>query len=226
MNLTERTQLLSPERIAKFDNHLNTYGLCSGKGSPNGEMCIEALITQILDEPFSDEPECVTAEIRNFKISLNDTNWSSNQARAVGLRNIGIAQIGSKGVVDGPEFLKGLQTKIIGVLIPDIFRKIFKNKKEILLLVDICEKQPTRENCLILKNASSAADAAYAYYASSAAAASAYADAAYASDAASAYAAAAYTSDAASADYYLIMCANLALEVLKEMNSPGCAWLG
>ena len=66
MNLTERTQLLSPERIAKFDNHLNTYGLCSGKGSPNGEMCIEALITQILDEPFSDEPECVTAEIRNF----------------------------------------------------------------------------------------------------------------------------------------------------------------
>ena len=225
MNLTERTQLLSPERIAKFDNHLNTYGLCSGKGSPNGEMCIEALITQILDEPFSDEPECVTAEIRNFKISLNDTNWSSNQARAVGLRNIGIAQIGSKGVVDGPEFLKGLQTKIIGVLIPVIFRKIFKNKKEILLLVDICEKQPTRENCLILKNAASA-DAAYAYYASSAAAAAAYADVAYASDAASAYAAAAYTSDAASADYYLIMCANLALEVLKEMNSPGCAWLG
>src|SRR5262245_36058632 len=93
-----------PEVITKFDKILGR-GLCAGLGSPSGQMCIEAAISQAMGLPFNDEPECVAESVRRYKITLNDSGrWRSPQSRAEALRDIGIAQIGSKGIVNDTEF--------------------------------------------------------------------------------------------------------------------------
>src|SRR6185295_6211374 len=62
-------------------------GLCVGKGKPVlGQMCVEAAVCFALGEPHSDEPSCVGSAVRAFKIRLNDSPWSSDQARAKGMR--------------------------------------------------------------------------------------------------------------------------------------------
>jgi hypothetical protein len=100
-----------PNVIEKFDKILER-GLCKGVGSPDGQMCIEAAITQALGLPFNDNPECVAPAVRAYKIRLNDAyGWASPASRAVALRSIGIAQIGSKGVVDDVEFAKRIAEK-------------------------------------------------------------------------------------------------------------------
>jgi hypothetical protein len=231
-----KTPLLSDERIEKFDRILSR-GLCRGMGTSDGQMCIEAAITQALDLPLSDVPNCVTQEIRDFNISLNVKGWSSPHARAKHLRDLGIAQIGSLGVVNGKEFLRHLQRKIIGVLLPDLFRKVFNNKKDILLLVQACEQEPTVKNCQLLEYATYATYSAYSAYAgllglravhAANAAKNAAKNAADAANAASSanivYNTTCFAS-AANPNYYFIMCADLALEVLKGLKSPGCEWL-
>ena len=94
-------------------------GLCCGKGVPTpGQMCVEAAVCYGLGLPFGDDPECVEPAIRSFKISLNDRGWSSPAARAKGLRRIGIAQLGSRGTVDGKEFITRLAERVIRVIVP------------------------------------------------------------------------------------------------------------
>lgn len=179
--------MLDKSTIEKFDKIL-TRGLCCGLGHSEGQMCIEQAITVVLNLPFSDRPtKCVTDEIIDFKISLNDKGWSSPENRAKHLRNIGLAQIGSKGIVNGQEFLQKLQIKIIGRLIPDLFRTF--GSKGMLVVADICENASTVENA-----AEIAAKIAYG----------------------------ADLTKKKPQDYYLIMCADLALEVLKDLKSPGC----
>ena len=70
-----------PSVIKKFDA-IVARGFCAGKGSPDGQMCVEAAITQAMGLPFSDEPSCVEPVIRTYKIILNDAKWSSPEARA------------------------------------------------------------------------------------------------------------------------------------------------
>src|SRR3990167_7870353 len=111
--------------IPKFDAIL-ARGLCEGVGSREGQMCIEAAICAALDLPHGDNPSCVEPTIRSYKISLNDKKWTSAEARAKGLRNLGIAQIGSNGVVDGREFKKRLAKRTIQVLLPEMVRSIPK----------------------------------------------------------------------------------------------------
>ena len=91
--------------VKKFDSIL-AAGLSKGLGSRGSQVCIEAAICQVLDLPHSDDPGCVAASVRSFKIRLNDSNWSSSKARAAGLRDLGLAQLGSLGVVDDFEFIK------------------------------------------------------------------------------------------------------------------------
>src|SRR3990167_2568340 len=113
-----------PTIIPKFDKILER-GLCSGVGKRDGQMCIEAAICAALDLPHGDNPSCVASAVRSYKIALNDKKWGSPESRAKGLRDIGIAQIGSKGVVDDREFVKRLAEKTIRVLIPTLFRERF-----------------------------------------------------------------------------------------------------
>jgi hypothetical protein len=180
--------------IKKFDSILS-HGLSSGLGHRGEQVCIEAAICETLGLPHSDDPKCVASAVRSFKISLNDSQWSSPQARAKGLRDLGIAQLGSLGVVDNVEFSKRLAEKLIRVLIPKLFRELFAGNKTLQDAADRCEKEGT----------SDAADAA--------------ARAAYAARAADA---AAY----AAGDSYLILAAQLALDTLRELNSPGVTLLG
>src|SRR3990167_9149686 len=188
--------------IPKFDAILSR-GLCSGVGDRDGQMCIEAAICAALDLPHGDNPSCVEPAIRSYKIALNDKTWTSPKARAKGLRNLGIAQIGSNGVVDGHEFTKRLAKRTIQVLLPEMVRSIPRLAKQ-AQLAKVCEREGTFEAAIDLGRALYAA----AFYAAANAAADA-ADAAanaYAADdaadaAANAYAAddAAYAADAAAA---------------------------
>jgi hypothetical protein len=47
-------------------------------------MCVEAAVCYALGLPHSDNPPCVGYAVRQYKIRLNDSNWSSNEARAKG----------------------------------------------------------------------------------------------------------------------------------------------
>jgi hypothetical protein len=228
--------------IEKFDKILER-GLCVGVGRADGQMCIEAAITQAMGLPFNDEPACVSAAVCRYKIRLNDSlRWKSPESRAKGLRDLGIAQIGSAGVVEDREFSKRLAEKTIRVLIPTLFRdlKVTRENPRCMAAADRCEKEGSYEAAREARAAAAAyadadAAAAAAAYADAAAAAAAYADAAYADAYAAAAADAAYAAayaaaaaayaDADAAEKYLLLSASLALEVLRELKSPGCEWV-
>ena len=233
--------------IPKFDDILSR-GLCVGVGDRDGQMCIEAAICAAMDLPHGDEPDCVAKSVRSYKIILNDSSWSGAAARARGLRNLGIAQIGSRGVVDDQEFAKRLTEQTIRELIPTLFREVFPDRQECLDAADRCASEGTTASAdsaaSAARVAASAARAAWAAGADRVAASAAWAAgaagaagadrAAWAADRAAgaagaadraAGAAGAADRAAGAADKYLLLSASLALEVLRELNSPGCEWL-
>jgi hypothetical protein len=242
--------------VTKYDSILQ-LGLSHGMGEQGGQMCIEAAICYTLGLPHSDDPRCVAKSVRAFKIRLNDKKWSSPQARAKGLRDLGLAQLGSLGIVNDKEFVTKLAEKTIRILIPKLFRSLPNSTEAMLATADRCELEGADAAIYAVDAAADAAaaadadaadaaiyaaDAIYAaaiyantayaaaIYANAAAvdaaaaAANAAANAAYANAAANAAAAAAYA-NAAKTDEYLILSANLALEILKELKSPGCELL-
>jgi hypothetical protein len=217
--------------VAKFDAIL-ARGLSSGVGERSGQMCIEAAICAVLDLPHDDDPGCVAPAVRAFKIKLNDGRWSSPAARAKGLRELGLAQLGSAGTITDEQFTDLLAERTIRVLIPRLFRTILVKHPDCLAAAERCEKEGTVYAAYAAYAAAdaayAAADAAYAAaYTADAARAVCAADAAYAA-ACAAYAAA-YTACAAdaarAADEYLLLSAQIALDVLAELKSPGCALL-
>ena len=206
--------------VAKYDEVLSR-GLSYGIGNRDGQMCIEAAICTALGLPHGDDPQCVAASVRIFKITLNDSNWSSQKARAAGLHDLGLAQLGSLGVVDDVKFTSMLAERTTRKLIPTLFREVFPNNQKCLEAAHRCESEGTDAAAVAAAYATAAStSAAYAARAASYAAVAAYTRA----STSAAYAtAAAYA--ATSADEYLSMAANLALEVLRELNSPGIALL-
>ena len=237
--------------VAQFDSILSK-GLSQGLGHRHtGEMCIEAAICTVLDLPHGDDPGCVAKSVRSFKISLNDRNWSSPQARAQGLRDLGLAQLGSLGVVSDVEFVFLVAKKTIQRILPPLFRSF--HRAEFDLVAERCEKEGTKEAAyaanaayMAAYAASAATNAAYmaAYAASAATNAAAYAasaatnaatnaaaNAAYMAVNAAAHAAAHAAAKAVNAaatptpDFYLLLSASIALETLRELNSPGIALL-
>lgn len=99
-------------------NTLLKRGLSCGVGQRDEAMCIEAVICETmglhkgLDETsdrLQDHPPCVLDAVADLKIELNDEGaWGSAQARARGLRDLGLAQLGSKGVIKEKAFLQAL----------------------------------------------------------------------------------------------------------------------
>jgi hypothetical protein len=73
----------------------------------------------------NDKPSCVGSAVRDFKIGLNDSDWSSDQARAKGLRKLAIAQLGSDQI-DQQKFTELLLLKTIQQLAPLLFREMAK----------------------------------------------------------------------------------------------------
>src|SRR6202522_1377095 len=186
-------------------------GLCSGVGVPElGKMSVEAAVCYALGLPHGDEPSCVSRALRSFKIKLNDAKWSSNTARAKGLRRLALVQLGSAGHLDDRKFAKRVAKLAIQKAVPAALRaaasihKDAKHREALLEHASICEREGTRQAALDAKKAAAAAaaDAAAGDYAAYAAAyagpnpAGALRRAAYAADYA-AYAAAAAAAAAA-----------------------------
>ena len=106
-------------------------GLCVGLGNPvPGQMCIEAAVCYALGQPHSDEPECVHNAVRAFKIPLNDSLWSSNEARAQGMRRLAIAQLGTDDKsFDSKKFIEVLIEQTIRKIVPRALRASIKGLK-------------------------------------------------------------------------------------------------
>ena len=211
-------------------------GLVRGMGEPvPGQMCVEAAICYALGEGHSDKPSCVEPTVRSCKIALNDMSWSSDMARAKGMRKVAIAQLGSLGVVDAAQFAQRLATLTIQLIVPIALRAAAAeqnepHKSQLEDAAQACEQNPTQKTADAADAAASATASTAAHAAAraaSAADAAAYAAAdaaAYAADAA-AYAAA-YAADAAAyTDEILTVFADMILEVLIELESPGCEYL-
>jgi hypothetical protein len=227
-------------------------GLVNGLGQPEpGKMCVEAAISYALGLDHGDDPGCVMQSLRHLKIRLNDSDrWTSNKARAEGLRRLAIAQLGSKGM-DERDFAKRVATMTIRTVVPSALRAAARrltgeHPTKLLAVALKCENEPTEANAreanktayaaayaaVADANAADAANAAAVAYAADAAAnaAAAYAAnaAAYAANAADAYAAvadanAAYAAYAA--EQVLVTFAENVVQILIEMKAPGCQWL-
>ena len=120
MVATKHTKLT--KAIARKIVELVDCGLVKGKGVQEpGKMCVEAAVCCALGLPHSDDPPCVGKSVREFKISLNDSDWSSDMARAKGLRRLAIAQLGSDAL-NQTEFVTNLQRAVIKYVVPAALR--------------------------------------------------------------------------------------------------------
>jgi hypothetical protein len=224
INHPNRGKLDSPEITTAIVTKLLEIvdaGLVNGVGNPiPGQMCVEAAVCFALGLPHGDDPKCVEPTLRSLKIRLNDSRWSSDQARAKGLRRLAVVQLGSKGHLDAKEFVTRCAVLATKTCVPAALRaaaSIHKSPDHVKALRDAanrCEIEGSRQSALdareIAKAARDAASAdAYAY---------AYADAA----AAYAYAAYAYGGggDKSLADF-----AEGVVQILIAMDVPGAQWL-
>lgn len=188
-------------------------GLSQGLGIQEpGKMCVEAAVCYALGLPHGDNPPCVGAAVRAFKIRLNDSGWSSSEARAKGMRKLAIAQLGSDQI-DQKEFARLIAEETIRVIVPIALReaaKVVKSHAKALEAAAVeCEQQGTAQSA---KKARSAAASAYAA-----------ADTAAYAAAATEVAAAAAADDR---DRVLSVMADLGVKVLVRLGALGCQWLG
>ena len=188
-------------------------GLVRGVGDPEpGKMCVEAAVCYAMGLPHGDNPECVSPALRALKIQLNDKEWSSNQARAKGLRRLAIAQLGSRGALDEKEFLARVVEMTIRKIVPRALRSAASAKgnaehaEKLEAAAVRCEAEGTKAAAYAANAAAyaayadaNAADAA-AYAVNAAAYAAAYAAANAAAYAANAAAYAAYAAAYAAAN--------------------------
>ncbi len=215
---------ITKELVTKI-NKLLDEGLVCGLGNPiPGKMCVEALICYALDLPHGDEPNCVSPAIRSLKIRLNDSNWSSNKARAEGMRNLAILQLGTNNNFSDVDFTHKVAMFSCCEFLPFFLRDIDKEKKWFTeeLESGLRNAKTLEEAKNAAANAAYAADAATDAADAADAAATATDAAAYAAYAAYAAANAAANAAAANADdKYLNLFAKGVERILIEMNVPG-----
>ena len=195
------------EKVVELIGH----GLVSGLGNPTpGEMCVEAVVCHALGLPHGDDPGCVSPSLRRLKIRLNDAPWSSNQARAHGLRRLALAQLGSQGAIDESVFRQRVVEMTIRKVVPVGVRaaaRLNPTHAEALEAAAVrCEQEGTRDAARIAAAAADGADASADYAADAAA---------YGADAA----------DARTRDRVLAQFAEWVVEILSDLNAPGCQWL-
>src|SRR5208337_959200 len=216
------------EEVAKRVIEVVDAGLTSGVGiRVPGKMCVEAAVCYALGLAHGDDPGCVAPALRALKIRLNDASWSSNQARARGLRRLAVAQLGSTDVLDETEFVRRIADHAIRVSTPKALRMaaMLIEEKDLAALIAAarrCEVEGSIAAANAAADAANAADAvayaAYAAYAAGAAAAAANA-------AAAAYADVGGAAASAARDKSLSEYAEAVVQILIEMKAPGCEWL-
>lgn len=125
-------------------------GLVYGVGKPEpGKMCVEAAVCYAMGLPHSDKPTCVSPSLRALMVWLNDSSWSSKDARAKGLRRLAVAHLGSAGVLDEKEFIRRVVDLAIRKYVPIALRAAAKihpdshHKTKLLDAATRCEKEGT-----------------------------------------------------------------------------------
>ena len=127
-------------------------GLWKGMGVPiPGKMCIESAVCFAMGLPHGDQPPCVSPIIRKLAICLNDADWSSNAARAQGMRRLAIAQLGTADAIDDREFAKKVVTISIQKMVPRALLNAAgihpdkKHKQVLEKAAQECERNPGKE---------------------------------------------------------------------------------
>lgn len=106
------------------------HGLTHGVGNGGeGHMCVQHAVNYvagrvdyedpIYDEKADDVKWCVLPEIAQFGIELNDSSWSSDKARAEGLRRLAVAELGSKGM-NKRKLAARIRTNFIEHMVPQL----------------------------------------------------------------------------------------------------------
>jgi len=173
-------------------------------------------------------PENILLSAWGYVSRLNGLPWSSPEARAAGLRDITIAQLGSRGVASDANFVHLVEAKLFSILLPRLFRRKMYDTMNDEWLIQRCEKYAD------LRSAKEAADSVGARYVSSWLNMLAVCwDEGFLADRAHAVETGDYipwiakhaqASDAtATQDEYLLLAAGLGLETLRELRSPGCS---
>ena len=115
--MTEITETVARKVLTTID-----AGLVRGVGKPKpGQMCVMAAINYALGHEHGDKPSCVHPVVRDFDIRLNDSNWSSDKARAKGMRREAIAKLGSTGI-DGMQFARLVAFGSMTRILPKVLR--------------------------------------------------------------------------------------------------------
>ena len=201
-------------------------GLTAGVGVPEpGKMCVEAAIAFALGEPHSDGPTCVHPVVRAGKIALNDCAWSSDLARAQGLRRVAIAQLGSTKI-DYVKYVTLLAQYTHDEIVP-LAAESAKTAAEYAESAESAAQYAAKTAAqYAAQSAKAARSAQTAEYAAQSAAESAQ-TAQYAAQSAKAarYAKTAQYAAQSDRDAALRLSADLMVRALKECGSPGCAWL-
>ncbi len=197
---TNRKEVQINEAVARKVLDTVDAGLVNGLGRPKpGSMCVEAAVCYALGLPHGDDPQCVSRALRQLKIRLNDSKWSSPAARAKGLRRLALVQLGSAGTIDDREFAKRVAELAIRKSVPAALRSAASIQKDphhasaLRDAADFCEKEGTEETARRAYDAAAAA-----------------ADAAYA---------AADARDKSLADF-----CEAVVQILIEMKAPGAQW--
>jgi len=196
-------------------------GVTSGlsKNLKPGDMCLEQAVCYALGEDvIRYNPSCVGKEVRGFTIYLNDANWSSDSTRAEGMRGLAIAQLGSNSL-NQKEFREKLSFAVLTKLLPSMFRDLGEEKweKEIKSLEGANNLKEAKKTVSKAAYVDAHVVSSATLYASHAVNTASYDSSAYTAR----YAAKATNTG----DKYLKMAAYLAVEVLKDMKSPGCQFL-
>ncbi len=134
-----KNTLLTREQLESYDRILEK-GLSGRLGEKGGQLCIEAALCEVLGLPHGDDPGCVALSVRRYELALNGCSWTSPAARAAGLRQLGLAQLGSLGVVSDVEFCTRLAEKTIKVLIPELFRDVFSRNADCRAAAQKCKQ--------------------------------------------------------------------------------------
>jgi hypothetical protein len=109
-------------------------GLVFGLGKPvPGSMCVEAAVCYALGMAHDDDPRCVNKHIRSVKINLNDSEWSSDKARAKGLRKLSILQLGTKTAFNAERFANRIALMMVNDLLPLAYDSMVGFEKEAIV---------------------------------------------------------------------------------------------
>lgn len=197
------------EDLARKVLEVVDQGLVIGKGEPiPGKMDVEATVCYAMGLPHSDKPPCVGKSVRSFNIRLNDSPWSSDKARAIGMRKLAIAQLGSD-TIDQKAFAAIIAEQTIRQIVPIALRAVAARTPKLAEILESTAFRCENDGDIAAAKAAhlAAMEARYfigvtvgASYSAAAAAAAANAAAEAASYAAS-YAVTAATAATASASY-------------------------